>query len=187
MFCPWNYPVVYEFHCVLSTELSSSGLFSLNYPAVFIVLRIIYLCIISSELSGSVLSPWKIRHCKMSLHLFSKVYYPKKLSGAKGCPQNYLALRYIIEIIWHCIMSSHLSKTSKCHLNCDIISTKQHEICSRNYPALKFTLGIFVEVYVFELSDINYFYTSISQIMQHSKMASELSDTLSIKLIASIQ
>lgn len=84
-------------------------------------------------------------------------------------------------------MSSHLSKTSKCPLNCDIISTKQHEICSRNYPALKFTLGIFVEVYVFELSDINYFYTSISQIKQHSKMASEISDTLSIKLIASIQ
>lgn len=153
MFCPWNYPVVYEFHCVLSTELSSSGLFSLNYPAVFIVLRIINLCIISSELSGSVLSPWKIRHCKMSSHLFSKVYYPK----------NYQALRDVLriikhwdisEIIWHCIMSLHLSKTSKCPLNCDIISTKQHEICPRNYPALNFTLGIFVEVYVFELSDI---------------------------------
>lgn len=129
---------------IIFIELSSSVYCPQNYPSLYNILSIIRQRI--KSLKNPVL--------QNDFAFIQQGLISLKSPGAEWCPQNYIALGYVIEIIRHCSMSLHLSETSKCPLNCDIISTKQLKLCPRNYPALKYTFGLFVEMYVFELSDI---------------------------------
>lgn len=103
---------------------------------------------------------------------------PSEFLSIEIYQRDYPTLYNVLEFIWDYKMFSELYVLYPRNYPalCDTISTKRHELYPRSYPALKYAVWLFVEMYVFELSDIFLYLLNYA----HSKMASELSDTLFI-------